>query len=443
MPNVAQKLIGSHLVSGRPVVGEEIGIKIDQTLTQDATGTMVMLELEALGLKTVKTECSVQYVDHNQIQEDFKNPDDHVFLQSAARRFGMWFSKPGNGISHPVHMESFGRPGKTLLGSDSHTPAAGAIGMLAIGSGGLEVALAMAGEPFYTKMPKIMGIRLSGKLSAWVSAKDVILELLRRHSVSGGVGKILEYYGDGLDHLTAMDRHVIANMGAELGATTSVFPSDRMTRAYFRQVGRERDWVELLADEGTAYDEHDEIVLDDLEPLIAMPSSPDNVVPVRDVAGESIYQAYIGSSANPGIRDYATSALMLKNFHVSEHVSFDVNPSTRQILYWLTEHGYLGMLTKAGARIHQAGCNGCIGMGQAPATGKNSLRTVPRNFPGRSGTDEDRVFLCSPEVATASAITGVITDPRTLGIEYPQFLEPERIETVTELIPPPDTEADD
>ena len=442
MPNVAQKLIGSHLVSGRPVVGEEIGIKIDQTLTQDATGTMVMLELEALGLKTVKTECSVQYVDHNQIQEDFKNPDDHVFLQSAARRFGMWFSKPGNGISHPVHMESFGRPGKTLLGSDSHTPAAGAIGMLAIGSGGLEVALAMAGEPFYTKMPKIMGIRLSGKLSAWVSAKDVILELLRRHSVSGGVGKILEYYGDGLDHLTAMDRHVIANMGAELGATTSVFPSDRMTRAYFRQVGRERDWVELLADEGTAYDEHDEIVLDDLEPLIAMPSSPDNVVPVRDVAGESIYQAYIGSSANPGIRDYATSALMLKNFHVSEHVSFDVNPSTRQILYWLTEHGYLGMLTKAGARIHQAGCNGCIGMGQAPATGKNSLRTVPRNFPGRSGTDEDRVFLCSPEVATASAITGVITDPRTLGIEYPQFLEPERIETVTELIPPPDTEAD-
>lgn len=434
--NVAQKLIESHLVSGKLVPGEEIGLKIDQTLTQDATGTMVMLELEALALKDVKTECSVQYVDHNQIQEDYKNPDDHLFLQSAANRFGLWFSKAGNGISHAVHCEKFGIPGKTLLGSDSHTPASGCLGMLAIGAGGLEVALAMAGQPFYTSMPKVMGVKLIGKLPDWVSAKDVILEMLRRHDVAGGVGKIIEYYGPGLDNLTTMDRHVIANMGAELGATSTVFPSDKVTKSFFKQMGREKDWIELVADHDATYDEHDEIDLSQLEPLISLPSSPGNVKTVREVAGQPIYQAYIGSSANPGIRDFAVPAMMLEERCVAESVSFDVNPSSRQSLNYLIEESYLSRLTRAGARIHQAGCNGCIGMGQAPASGKISLRTVPRNFPGRSGTKEDRVFLCSPETATASALTGIITDPREMEFPYPKFKEPKLLTIVSDLIPP-------
>ncbi|SRR5579883_187451 len=424
--NVAQKLIKSHLVEGEMIAGQEIGLKIDQTLCQDATGTLVMLELEAMGVDRVKAELSAQYVDHNLIQEDYKNPDDHLFLQSAARRFGVWFSRAGNGVSHPVHMENFGKPGKTLLGSDSHTCAAGCLGMLAIGAGGLEVALSMAGQPFYVKMPKIFGIKLTGKMPEWVSAKDIILEMLRRHSVKGGVDRILEYYGPGLKHLTAMDRHVIANMGAELGATATVFPSDKETFKFLQSENREADWVELVADKGAKYDLKDTIDLSSLEPLIALPSSPGKVVPVREVEGKEIYQAYIGSSANPGFRDFAISALMVKDKSVSQNVSFDVNPVSRDQLEELARDGLLGNLIHAGARIHQAGCNGCIGMGQAPATGKNSLRTVPRNFPGRSGTMEDSVFLCSPETATASALTGKITDPRNLKMPYPKIKLPKK-----------------
>lgn len=422
--NVTQKLIHSHLLEGEMTPKKEIALKIDQTLTQDATGTLVMLELEAMGIDRVKTELSAQYVDHNLIQEDYKNADDHLFLQSACRRFGLWYSRPGNGVSHPVHMQSFGKPGKTLLGSDSHTCAAGCLGMLAIGAGGLEVAMAMAGHPFYVKMPKVFGIKLTGKLPDWVSAKDVILEMLCRHDVKGGVGCVLEYYGPGVKYLTAMDRHVIANMGAELGATGTVFPSDEQTLKFLRSQNREGDWIPLTADKDAAYDLHDEINLSSLEPLIALPSSPGKVVPVREIAGKDLYQAYIGSSANPGYRDFAISALMVKDKRVSPNVSFDINPSSRNILEELTKEGHLAHLIHAGGRIHQAGCNGCIGMGQAPATGRNSLRTVPRNFPGRSGTKEDSVFLCSPETATASALMGKVTDPRTLGVPYPKVKPP-------------------
>src|SRR6478672_5509567 len=313
--NVSQKLIQSHRVEGRLEAGQEVGLRIDQTLTQDATGTLVMLELEAMQLDRVRTEVSVQYVDHNLLQEDFKNPDDHLFLRSACRRFGVWFSRPGNGVSHPLHQERFGKPGKTLLGSDSHTCAAGAIGMLAIGAGGLEVALAIAGRPLYVKVPQVWGVCLTGELPPWVSAKDVILEMLRRHGVKAGLHRIIEYYGPGLACLSAMDRHVIANMGAELGATATVFPSDDEVRRFLRSQGREKDWVELIADEGCSYDEHDEIDLGLLEPLIAMPSSPGNVRPVREVEGQPIYQAYIGSSANPGYRDLAIVAAMVRDRH--------------------------------------------------------------------------------------------------------------------------------
>lgn len=422
--NVAQKLIESHLVEGDMSVGHEIALRIDQTLTQDATGTLVMLELEAMQLDRVKTELSAQYVDHNLIQEDYKNPDDHLFLQSACERFGVWFSRPGNGVSHAVHMERFGRPGKTLVGSDSHTPAAGSMGMLAIGAGGLEVALAMAGEPLRTKMPKIWGIELTGELPAWVSAKDVILEMLRRHDVTGGVGRIIEYHGPGVRRLTAMDRHVIANMGAELGATTTVFPADDEVERFLRSQGRADDYQPLFADEGCEYDVTDRIDLSALVPLIAKPVSPGNVVPVTDVAGQDLYQAYIGSSANPGYRDVAMAAQMVAGRQVARDVSFDINPASRAILETLARDGLLVHLIHAGARLHQIGCNGCIGMGQAPATGRNSLRTTPRNFPGRSGTKEDAVFLCSPETATASALYGEITDPRTMDIEHPQVESP-------------------
>jgi aconitate hydratase len=379
----------------------------------------VILELEAMELPRVQTELSAQYVDHNLLQTDFKNADDHLFLRSACQKFGLWYSRPGNGVSHPVHMERFGIPGKTLLGSDSHTCAAGALGMLAIGAGGLEVAQAMAGEPFYLKMPTIWRVRLTGELPAWVSAKDVILEMLRRHGVAGAVGKIIEYDGPGLACLSALDRHVIANMGAELGATTTVFPSDAAVKRFLDSQGRGGDWVEIVADEDAAYDEYEEINLSELEPLIACPSSPDNVVPVGEVAGREIYQAYIGSSANPGLRDFAIAALMVDGKQVHDRVSFDVNPTSRQILENLIHMGLLDKLIRAGARLHQAGCNGCIGMGQAPAIGRISLRTVPRNFPGRSGTQEDQVYLCSPETAAASSLTGVITDPRTLDMPYP------------------------
>ncbi|NNC23246.1 aconitate hydratase [Salinisphaera sp. USBA-960] len=421
---VAHKLIESHLKSGDMTPGAEIALGMDQTLTQDATGTLVMLELEAMKLDRVKTELSCQYVDHNLIQEDNKNPDDHLFLQSACERFGAYFSQPGNGISHAVHMERFGRPGKTLLGSDSHTPAGGSMGMLAIGAGGLEVALAMAGQPFYTKMPKVWGVKLTGQLPDWVSAKDVVLEMLRRHGVKGGSGTIIEYYGPGLDNLEAMDRHVIANMGAELGATTTVFPADAEIRRFLRSQGREDEYVELVADAGAEYDLHDEIDMATLEPLIAKPTSPGNVVPVREIAGTDIYQSYIGSSANPGYRDFAVTAEMIRGQTAAKGVSFDVNPSSRAMLETLARDGLLGPLIASGARLHQAGCNGCIGMGQAPAYGRNSLRTTPRNFPGRSGTKEDSVFLCSPETAVASALKGEITDARTLDMDYPQVQNP-------------------
>lgn len=422
--NVTQKLIQSHLVSGEMIPGMEIGIKIDQTLTQDATGTMVMLELEAMGLDRVQTEVSAQYVDHNLIQTDGKNPDDHLFLQSAARRFGLYFSRPGNGVSHPVHMQHLAKPGKTLLGSDSHTCANGCMGMLAIGAGGIDVAMAMAGEPFYVNMPEVWGVKLVGELPKWVSAKDVILEMLRRHDVKGGVGKVIEYYGSGLKHLSAMDRHVIANMGAELGATTTVFPSDEEVRRYLKQQSRAEDWIELTADKDATYDLYEEIDLSKLEPLIAKPSSPGNVVPVDKVTGTPIYQSYIGSSANPGFRDFAIAAEIVAGKNVAPGVSFDINPTSRQSLTDLVKEGYIAKLLHVGARLHQAGCNGCIGMGQAPATGRNSLRTTPRNFPGRSGTIEDSVYLCSPETAAASALTGVITNPKTLKIPYPKIKEP-------------------
>ena len=441
--NVAQKLIEAHLVDGNMQPGKEIGLKIDQTLTQDATGTMVMLEFEAMQVPRVKTEISAQYVDHNLLQTDFKNADDHLFLYSCCQKFGVWYSRPGNGVSHPVHMERFGVPGKTLLGSDSHTTAAGSLGMLAMGAGGLEVAMAMAGEPIYIKMPKIMGVRLTGSLPDWVSAKDIILEMLRRHGVNGGYGKIVEYYGPGLNGLSAMDRHVIANMGTELGATTSVFPSDEAVRRFLKTQGRENVWTSILPDENAGYDETDEIDLSRLEPLIALPSSPGNVVPVKEVAGREIYQSYIGSSANPGFRDFAIPALMVDDRQVHGRVSLDINPTSRQILENLVTKGLLEKLIRSGARIHQAGCNGCIGMGQAPATGKISLRTVPRNFPGRSGTKEDQVYLCSPETAAASALTGVITDPRTLDMAYPHYEEPLEIQINTQmLIAPPDSGKD-
>jgi aconitate hydratase len=436
--NVSQKLISSHLISGEMIPGTEIGLKIDQVLLQDATGTLVMLELEAFQLEKAKPEIAVQYVDHNLLQTDYKNMDDHLFLQSAAARFGFWFSRPGNGISHVVHMERFGRPGKTLLGSDSHTPAGGGIGMLAIGTGGLDVALAAAGEPYYVKMPKIMGIKLVGKLPDWVSAKDIVLEMLRRYNVTGGRGYILEYYGPGLKTLSAWDRHVIANMGTELGATTSVFPSDDTTREFLKQEEREDQWVKLEADEGATYDKEIEINLATIEPLIALPGSPGDVVTVREVSGLTVNQVVLGSSANPGLRDFWIVSEIVKGHAISPEISFDINPSSRQVLENLMEMGALGPLIAAGGRLHQSGCMGCIGMGQAPATNTISLRTMPRNFPGRSGTLDDKIYLCSPETAAAAALTGKITDPRDLEtllkISYPQWKEPAKIKIVKEML---------
>ncbi|ACY23886.1 aconitate hydratase [Gordonia bronchialis DSM 43247] len=445
--NVSRKLIEAHLESGEMSPGSEIALRIDQTLTQDATGTLVMQELEGLELDRARTEVSVQYVDHNLLQTDEKNAEDHDYLRTACARYGLWYSKPGNGVSHPTHMQRFGIPGKTMVGSDSHTPAAGSLGMLAIGVGGLEVALAIAGHPLNIRMPEIWGVRLEGELPQWCSAKDVILEMLRRHDVKGGVNRIIEYHGPGLAGLTAMDRHVIANMGAELGATTSVFPSDDAVREFLAAEGREDDWIELLADDDASYDVEETIDLSEIEPLIAKPSSPGNVVPVREVAGEPISQVVIGSSANPGLRDFAIAAAMVADRQTVPEVSFDINPTSREILTDLTMMGATANLVIGGARIHQAGCMGCIGMGQAPATGSNSLRTMPRNFPGRSGTTEDSVWLCSPETATASALTGVITDPRDwaadVDMAYPELDLPQQhsINTAMLVEPPPADEA--
>ena len=444
--NVTQKIISSHLLSGEMTPGVEIGLLIDQTLTQDATGTLVMLELESLGLDRARTEVSVQYVDHNLLQSDSKNAEDHEFLRSACQRFGIWYSKAGNGVSHPTHMQRFGVPGKTMVGSDSHTPAAGSLGMLAIGVGGLEVALAIAGEPLYIRMPEVWGVRLTGQLPAWTSAKDVILEMLRRQGVKGGVGRVVEYYGPGLDNLTAMDRHVIANMGAELGATSTVFPSDHQVQAFLASEAREDVFTELLADKDASYDVYEEIDLSQIVPLIALPSSPGNVVPVSEVAGRPVAQVVVGSSANPGLRDFAIVAAIVKGRQAHAGVSFDINPSSRQILQDLTRMGSTLDLISAGARLHQSGCMGCIGMGQAPASGSISLRTMPRNFPGRSGTKEDSVYLCSPETAAAAALTGVITDPRDLhdllGISYPSLTLPTtsnvNLATFEDPLPPED-----
>jgi aconitate hydratase len=435
--NIAHKILGSHLVGASMVAGQEIQLKVDHLLMQDALSALTMLALEAMELDQIKIELACQYVDHNLFQADFRNPDDHVFLRSCCQRFGMHYSAPGNGISHPTHQERFGVPGKLLVGTDSHTPAAGAIGMIGIGVGSIEGASILAGEPLNIPMPEIMGVKLTGTLPDWVSAKDVILEMLRRHTVKGAVGRIIEYYGPGVATLSAMDRHVIANMGTELGATSCVFPADERVREFLVETGRKNDYTELLADEGCDYDHHDEINLSSLEPLIAKPSSPDNVVPVREVAGAPIYQSYIGSSANPGFRDFAITSMMVDGKRSAPGVSFDVNPSTRQVLTNITAAGHLMPIIGSGARVHQTGCNGCNGMGQAPATGKISLRTVPRNFPGRSGVADDRVYLCSPETATAAALTGEITDPRDLGMPYPKVEMPEQWIATTDIIEAP------
>ena len=422
---LAKKLLSAHLVSGELMPGTEIALTMNQALLQDVLGTLVMLELEAMGVERVSTHPSVQYIDHGLVQSDEINADSHLFLKSACERFGIIYSGPGNGISHPVHMERFGVPGASLIGSDSHTVAAGSLGMLAIGAGGVEVALAMAGEPLFIVCPETFGVELVGELPDWVSAKDVVLEMLRRHGVSGATNAVIEYLGPGLACLSAMDRHVIANMGAELGATTSVFPSDAVTKRFLDARGRGADWRELSADPGCTYDRTDRIDLSSLMPLIAKPQSPGNVVEVSQIAGAPITQAYIGSSANPGYRDFAMVADIVNGRHAAAGVSLDINPSSRQVLQTLVSESKLGALIASGARLHQAGCNGCIGMGQAPATGRNSIRTVPRNFPGRSGTREDSVFLASPETAAASALYGVITDPRTLDMTYPKIVEPD------------------
>lgn len=424
--NLTHKILAAHLVEGELVPGKEIGIRIDHTLLQDATGTLAMLEFEALGLDRVKVELAAQYVDHNLLQTDNKNADDHKFLQTAAARYGIHFSKPGNGVSHQVHMERFGVPGKTMLGSDSHTPGAAGVSMLGIGAGGLDVALAMAGHPYYLSCPKVLGVRLMGKLPDWVSAKDVVLEMLRRYNVKGCVGRIIEYYGPGVSTLSATDRETIGNMGTETGATTSIFPSDERTRDYLTSQGRGPAWAPLAADEGATYDEYEELDLSKLEPLIAKPSSPGNVVPVRDVAGIKVDQAIVGSSVNSSYRDLMVSAKMLEGRRVHPDTSFHVNPGSREVIENVAQEGGLLTFFTAGARVHEPGCQGCIGMGQAPGTGEVSLRTFPRNFPGRSGTKDDKVYLCSPETATAAALTGVITDPRDLSnmMPYPLITDP-------------------
>ena len=433
---VAEKIIEKHLVSGTLKRGTPIAIKIDQTLTQDATGTMAYLEFEVIGLDRVRTELSVSYVDHNLLQTDFRNADDHRFLQSIAARYGLWFSRPGNGICHQVHLERFACPGKTLLGSDSHTPTAGGCAMLAIGAGGLDVAMAMAGKPFHLIMPKIIGVHLTGELPPWVSARDVALWMLRRLTVKGGLGKIIEYFGPGVKKLSVPDRATIANLGTEMGATTSVFPSDEITLAWLKAQGRDEVWQEILPDPDAVYDEIIELDLSTLEPLAACPSSPDNVKPVVELEGRPVAQVIVGSCANSSLRDLLVVAHTLKGRKVHPEVSFEINPGSLQVLENLDALGALKELIHAGARIHQSGCLGCIGMGQAPATGTISLRTFTRNFPGRSGTKNDQVYLVSPEVAVAAAITGKITDPRRLGA-YPTVDLPERFIINDALLLPP------
>ena len=422
---IGQKLIKSHLVSGEMIPGTEIGLRIDQTLTQDATGTMAYLEFEAMGVERVRTELSVAYIDHNTLQTGFENADDHRFIQSVAKKRGLLFSKPGNGICHQIHLERFGKPGKTLIGSDSHTPTGGGIGMLAIGAGGLDVAVAMGGGTYYTTMPKMTLIRLSGKLSPWVGAKDIILEVLRIMSVKGGVGKIIEYGGEGVKTLSVPERATITNMGAELGATTSVFPSDEITKSFLKAQGREEDWSELKPDPDAKYDEIIDIDLSALEPMAAMPHMPDNVKKVSEIGNIEISQVCIGSCTNSSLLDLLKVAAILKGKKVAPNVSLTISPGSMQVLNMLSLDGALPDILGAGARLLECACGPCIGMGQSPQSKGVSLRTFNRNFEGRSGTADAGIYLVSPEVAAASALTGCLTDPRTLG-EMPEIKLPER-----------------
>ena len=421
---IAQKIIKNHLLSGDMTVGSEIGLRIDQTLTQDATGTMAYLEFEAMGIERVKTELSVAYIDHNTLQTGFENADDHRFIQSVAKKRGLRFSRPGNGICHQVHLERFGAPGKTLIGSDSHTPTGGGIGMLAMGAGGLDVAVAMGGGAYYITMPKMVRVNLTGKLSPWVAAKDIILEVLRIMSVKGGVGKIVEYGGEGVKTLSVPERATITNMGAELGATTSIFPSDDITREFLKAQGREKDWIELSADEGAEYDEIIEIDLSTLAPLAAMPHMPDNVKKVEEIGEIKVDQVCIGSCTNSSLMDMLKVAAILKGKTVCPSVSLSIAPGSKQVLNMLALSGALSDMIDAGARILESACGPCIGMGQSPNSAGVSLRTFNRNFEGRSGTADAGIYLVSPEVAAASALTGVLTDPRKLG-EMPEIEMPD------------------
>ena len=423
---ITQKIIEDHYIQGEREPGKEIAIKIDQTLTQDATGTMAYLQFEAIGVPKVKTQLSVSYIDHNTLQSDFRNADDHRFLQSIAQKFGIYFSRPGNGICHQLHLENFAKPGKTLIGSDSHTPTAGGLGSMAMGAGGLDVAAAMAGMPFRIKYPKIMGIKLINLLSEWVSAKDVILEVLRRIGVKGGVGYALEYFGDGVKSLSVPDRATITNMGTETGATTSIFPSDENTRVFLRAEGREEDFKELLPDADARYDKIVEIDLSNVEPLAACPHSPDIVKPVKELAGMKVQQVGIGSCTNSSLRDMEITAAILYKQTISEKLHMVINPGSRQVVEHLVESGSLRKLVAAGARILENSCGACIGMGAAPSSKAVSVRTYNRNFIGRSGTKDADVYLVSPETAAATALTGVMTDPRELSMAYPKFLMPEK-----------------
>lgn len=439
--NAAQKLISAHLVSGDLTPGGEIAIRIDQTLTQDSTGTMAYLQLEAMGTEQVKTKRSVAYIDHNMLQSGFENADDHKYIQTVAAKHGIWFSRPGNGICHQVHLERFSVPGQTLLGSDSHTPTCGAAGMLAIGAGGLDVAVAMGGGAYYLAMPKICKVELTGALRPMVTAKDVILEVLRRLSVKGGVGKIMEYSGEGLKTLSVPERATIANMGAELGATTTVFPSDEVTRAFFKAQGREDDWSELMPDPDAEYDEEISIDLSALHPLAAMPYSPDNVAPVSEKAGIKIDQVAIGSCTNSSYADMMKVAEILDGHTVAPNVSLVISPGSRQVLTMLASNGALAKMVAAGARVLECACGPCIGMGQAPATDAVSLRTFNRNFCGRSGTASASVWLVSPETAAVSAITGVLTDPETwVPVEKPAL--PERFAADDSMVLAPAADPD-
>ncbi len=439
---IAQKIIKNHLISGEMKVGEEIALRIDQTLTQDATGTMAYLEFEAIGIPRVRTELSVAYIDHNTLQSGFENADDHRYIQSVAKKFGLRFSRPGNGICHQVHLERFGRPGKTLIGSDSHTPTGGGIGMLAMGAGGLDVAVAMGGGAYYITMPKMYLVRLTGKLSPWVSAKDVSLEILRILSVKGGVGAIIEWGGEGIKNLTVPQRATITNMGTELGATTSIFPSDEVTREFLRAQGREEDYVPLASDPDAQYDRIIDIDLSALKPLLACPHSPDNIKTAEELSTTKVDQVCIGSCTNSSLADLLKVAAILKGKTVAEGVSLSVSPGSRQVLTMLSECGALADILSSGARLLECACGPCIGMGFSPNSAGVSLRTFNRNFEGRSGTKDGQVYLVSPEVAAASALTGYITDPRTLG-EEPTVTLPEkfRIDDSAVLLPADEEEA--